>query len=527
MSKTPARKARPAGRRGTTPAPTYDDLRDQEQLDVHDSAITDFIQAYRNAASSPDRQTLIFFPGGMACQLKRSRKKFEKLAPGEKIRYQMLWLNCYTFTRGALKLGMQKDADGVYRDADHYIVIADGAVNFDGATPHDGLIEWCRDNGVDLFVFNWDWRRRQGDAAQFFVKRFWPHFLGRLRNAGISQAAAKFSLLGHSFGGMVVNLILRGGDAAVSQKLYRAITVATPFYGYASQVHRWFEGEPMLNGDRDRDREAMARIIATMPGLYVLHFLDLNGTYARDGAQLATDQGQVPAYPLAAYPNQDQQSKRPFDPWTQGVLNGGWMRYPASLGFDTAELNHELGVFQTLCAPLADSRFHNIRGVQLAPDGKTARNDTVGSVSCDWVQGNYNPGQGSPIRDAGGVPGDGTQPAWTARLVLNDPTRCFTVASPDVEHMFLMSENGTLQTLAKILLGLEKAGRVVFRARTLPDPASLREVGVLLKRLHRLYRSGKRTDAAMRANLTAKMQGRLASNARTIIEYILKRQYKL
>ena len=41
---------------------------------------------------------------------------------------------------------------------------------------------------------------------------------------------------------MVVNLILRA--TIPSSPTWKLVTVATPFYGYAGQVHRWFEGEP-------------------------------------------------------------------------------------------------------------------------------------------------------------------------------------------------------------------------------------------------------------------------------------------
>lgn len=97
------------------------------------------------------------------------------------------------------------------------------------------------------------------------------------------------TLIGRSFGGMVVKLILDAGGDHIA-KIWRAITVATPFYGYGGQLHRFFKGEPYLNWYYGTSR--MAQIISSMLGVYTLQFLDYD-TYRRDKGLLEKD----PDYP--------------------------------------------------------------------------------------------------------------------------------------------------------------------------------------------------------------------------------------
>lgn len=503
------------------PAVGYHERRDQDQLDVYRRDIDDFIRAYKNAIPSPDRQTLFFFPGGMACQLWRSRKKFKDGQQNPAFKYDKMWLRLSSFLWRARRLGMQKDAAGLFRDKDNYIVIADGAVNFNGCTPHDGLIEWARSNNVDLFVFNWDWRRRLEDSAGFFVRKFWPLFRQRLKEEGIEQAAQKFSLLGHSFGGMVVNLVLRGNDAAVAQKLRHAITAATPFYGYASQVHRWFEGETLLNGDGKDEWVQIIKVINSMPALYVLHYLDAQ-TYARDGAALASD----PEFPLSGYPHTDAGTRAPLDPWNQQSDGKGRVRYPEkTMRFQPAELAHALGVFRLMASPISDARFYNIRGVRVGEDGKPL-NNTLSAVTCGWIREEFHPDDGCPVTNGKTkVPGDDTQPAWTTRLVTNDAARCITVRDKDLSHMFLMSNAATLEALGKILLG-PHAGARMIRPPAPPQSASESEFEEFRDwmKAYAQERSVKpRTDEEILQAMPDHIRMNLPRIAPRIIEEILKR----
>ena len=165
---------------------------------------------------------------------------------------------------------MHRDSVGTFRDKGDRIIIADDVLSLAGCAPHDGLIDWARNNNLDLFVFPWDWRRRLDETVTFFVGKFLPHFQARVQAAGRPDPLARFALVGHSFGGMIANLILRG-NAPIVQTLTHVITVATPFYGYPGQVHRWFEGDSYLNFF-GLFEQAMMETIASLPALYALHY---------------------------------------------------------------------------------------------------------------------------------------------------------------------------------------------------------------------------------------------------------------
>src|SRR5262249_24092482 len=229
---------------------TYDETRDSEHLRLLTPAIDAFIRQCQHPAATTStcpRQTMFFFPGGIASSLARATQKFvDGVAAPQAFEYKPVWIAPNTFMGGARDLKMYRDSAGTFRDKGDRIIVADGAVLL-GYTPHQGLIDWCANNHVDLFVFPWDWRRRLDEAVKMFVGKCLPFVRARVLAAGCPDPLARFSLVGHSFGGMIVNLILRNNDPIVAH-MTQAITVATPFYGSPGQVHRWFEGEPYLNG---------------------------------------------------------------------------------------------------------------------------------------------------------------------------------------------------------------------------------------------------------------------------------------
>ena len=134
--------------------------------------------------------------------------------------------------------------------------------------------------------------------------------------------------MGHSFGGMVVKLMLHQNDPVLTN-MTQAVTVASPFYGYDGQIHRWFEGEPYLNQIGPIDVTLpMIRVITSLPGCYVLPYLDYQ-TFLTHQAALMHD----PNYPLNAYPSTDANTGQTVDPF-----NPGPNRYPTDTGFDLTEL---------------------------------------------------------------------------------------------------------------------------------------------------------------------------------------------
>jgi len=472
----------------------YADNRDAEQLRLLTPAVDAFIAQYLNppaTASTCPRQTVFFFPGGMASQLVRANLPFQEgVATAQAFNYDIVWLDEDILVSDWRYLKMHSDSAGVFRDADDRFVVADGsAVNALGYMPYADFTNWCASINADVFVFGWDWRRRLDETAAFFVGKFLPFFRTRTMNAGCPDPLASYSVVGHSLGGMVVNLILRGDDP-LTASMKSAITVATPFYGYAGQVHRWFEGDPTLLeiwADTLGDtvawflKQELVEVISSMPGLYVLHFLD-QATFGATG--IGPSLNGDAEFPLAGYPSQDQanpaQPADPYNPTSNGVL----VRFPANTGFDLAELEYAEVQFKQLASamsPAQSMKFHNIRGVTTLADAQTPVDNTVGSVTWGWIRSVFDARfDASPIVDGPLVPGDGTQPAWSARLVTNAQARWYTVRGTDVEHMVLMDHPQTRTAIEAILCAPAAANPPTASPRA-TDPASRKDVNRFLR----------------------------------------------
>jgi len=240
---------------------------------------------------------------------------------------------------------------------------------------------------------------------------------------------------------MVVNWALRSG-APILNTLDQVITVATPFYGYSEQLHRWFEGEELLNG-LGAFKSGIIKAICSFPGCYAWMFLP-HPTFLAQQIALAAD----PDYPLLAYPSVDVTTPGmivdPYNPPPSGPLR----RYPtfSESGFDLVELASGAAVVTFLSSPLTQAqadRFWNIRA-------DTGATNTLHETTWDVVP----PLAPSPIQDASLTAGDGTQPAWTARhaeLEALAPGHVISIKSPSADHAALMNLPNTLQAIAGIL----------------------------------------------------------------------------
>jgi hypothetical protein len=425
---------------------TYDENRDYEQMRAFDADIDAFINRWAVPPSNPahPRQLVFFLPGGMASQLMRADTAFVEGAgyPLE-FTYSLVWINWLTtFTGGARDLQMHRDATNTFRDKGDRFIIAQGLV---GEAEIPEFEQWCTANSCYPFTFYWDWRRRLDEVVRFFIDVFLPEFRHRVTTApgNLPDPLANFSLVGHSFGGMLANLILRANDPLLAS-LSKSITVATPFYGYAGQTHRWFVGEPLLNGLGAYTRD-ITRTIGSLPSLYPLMFMEAS-TYD-DGTN--NPLFRTGPHALAGYPSMDKSDATSrADAYNPGT-NGMKVRYPANYGFDYTELDYGRLQAQQIAAPMAPAllqKFYNIRGVR-------AVSDTGAAVTWNWIDPGFDPlwdGLNPPISDVMG-PGDDTQPAWTACLVTNAAARCIDVLDPQVTHVTMMNNASVIQELARIL----------------------------------------------------------------------------
>lgn len=423
---------------------SYDSVRMDEQMRILDHSIDNFIDRYNFITTlaaiqglNPERQTLFLFPGGMASKLKRATTAWKATGPASQVfNYEVAFGNVAALLGGAARdLRMHKTAGGHYRDKGKRIVIADGVVSVLGFSPYMFFTAWCSFKQIDWFIFPWDWRRRVDDVGTFFIDRFVPHFRERVQDeCNNADPLADYSLIGHSAGGLVVNWILRNIDPHPGN-LRKVITVAAPFYGYGGQLHRWFEGEPLVNGG-GAFTPGIIKAISSFPGCYSWHFLP-EGFYNANLADFQND--------LASYPSVDLVTKTPADPYDPQPPG---RRYPtkAQSGFDTAELAKAAELFDTLTSPLSPAqaaKFVNIRG-------DTTANNTLNTTTWDLVP----PIAPSPIANSSIAPGDGTQPAWTTRdigLAQQVPGNVITVIGGDAAHLIIMDSPQTFAQVAAVL----------------------------------------------------------------------------
>jgi hypothetical protein len=358
---------------------------------------------------------------------------------GEIFDYDEVWVNAFTFLGDARNLKMTR-VGSTYRDKGNKIIVADGLVNLFGVTPYVLFTLWCTLKNLDYFVFPWDWRRSVPDVGDVFITQFLPFFQDLVKT-GCNNAdpLQRFSLIGHSAGGMVVNWALRSGDGNM-MGLDKAITVATPFYGYAGQLHRWFEGEKYLNGMGNVFRPGIIRAICSFPGCYAWMFLPWP-TYLVNQAALNGDLN----YPLAVYPSVDFDTGAIADPYNPQT-NGAQHRYPtaAASGFDDVELASGKIVVDLLSSSLGAkaNQLWSIRGDTLA-------GNTHNRTKWKWVP----PTIPSPIKDVDFAPGDGVQPGWTVRHVELDALagHVITIQNPFAAHATLMDLPDAIAAIAGIL----------------------------------------------------------------------------
>ncbi len=437
----------------------YEDRLTSEQLGMMKDEIESFLDSFATHQGEPLQRSFIFFPGGMGSELVRSNKVFNPGLPGGSYGYETLWVDLMRVILEEAALLLQMNGN---QDSSNRFILANGALKNCALAPYDNVATWCTANHLDLLMVGWDFRRNADWNVNFFLQVLVPEVRRRASQRGLGDPFKGATMVGHSFGGMVVKWILNKYDDPFCQNLRLAITVATPFYGSTGQTQRLFTSEPMLGPFYDADD--VTKTIATMPGGYSLFFLD-SQTYDDYKGKLSAD----PDFPLDRYPSFDKddhsirvdpykfQASNPQNPhlcrypikgpnpannwtWFEGYLNGGLKDYArAAVPLDAS----------------VRSKLHNIRGVQTSAGVDAAATKIMQRWGWYDVTQNRMPQAADVIKTFGG-PGDGVIPAWSARLVTQDQANIHTIrgdmnASVDLEHMTMMDYPAVRSTLLSLI----------------------------------------------------------------------------
>jgi hypothetical protein len=163
--------------------------------------------------------------------------------------------------------------------------------------------------------------------------------------------------------------------------------------------------------------------------------------------------------------------------------------------------------------------------VRTRSDQQTPTASTLGNITWSLIPASFDSTDPSPIVDGARVPGDATQPAWSARLATNALARCHTVRASDINHMMIMKHPGVLEALGSILCAPGAA--MSPPVPPLPEPASDEVLVAFMRWLRR--QSGRKTlwphfdDPARRSLVPPEFRDKLPAITLRIIMDIMKR----
>lgn len=469
----------------------YEAMVIREQLRRMDRTVKVFLERFQGSRHrlGDEQRTLIFFPGGLGSELARADQAADA-EPAAGFTYQTAWFDAASIWlfRGALVLQMNGTFDSL-----NHIVVADGPLTNILETPYADYFRWCEHNDLDLLTVGWDFRRSLAWNVRFFLHHLVPYIQQRSQG---DDPFARATVVGHSFGGMVAKGIVNQHDHPFCRLLEKAITVGCPFYGYPGQTERLFKSDPLLGCSAELEETTLA--MATMPGGYTLFFLD-NETYDANDQALATD-GSDGRFPLDDYPSKDLEDPairvdpyafeqgrpnqpdhcrypirgvQPPWPWFENYLQRGREEYRA--------------VARNLDR-LVREKFHCIRGVQT--QNRDIIRETPGRQRWGWFDTTRSMGEQLVVRSEAEdlMPGDGVQPAWTARLVSQPENNVHTVIG-EAEDERGGLEHGALMDHAEVrrnILQLVRP-RASFRDLELRvTPASLPEFRNAVNQISRI-----------------------------------------
>ena len=401
----------------------YENARKLEIQDAHARRIEKFARTYKK-----NRPTVVLIPGGMGSQIDRSTKPFRGNASLPFKRYDPIWMDLgIIFDREVLQLEIKDNG----HDLDNHICIPNGPLRF-LIEPYKETADFFRSKGYNYIVYAYDWRRPIVESAGF-LKYFLTLLKSRVQDLRHEDPLPNTTLLCHSMGGLVTKVFLHrvlkqnATAADVRNWMDRFVSVATPFYGAATHMTRYYKGQEPLN--IISGTKPLARVIGTMPGPYILMFLDRK-VYARLADDLEIDR-----YPVRDSKHRDREA----DPYDENLFE----RYPPWVKQDFLHNAASLrgAIARPLPAAVLDRVFH-FRATKL----KTW-------VELHWknVDGSrYDPRRDdSPISGKKGE-GDGTVPAWSARLVQVPDSQVFNLTKAK-SHEELPAHPETLKAVHQLI----------------------------------------------------------------------------
>lgn len=417
---------------------TYEQVR-KEQLLKSNSKQAIFFATKRY---DPNKETIIMLPGGLASQLERSKDKYKPKKKSNFDKYENVWIDLgIIFKKDANKLEITKEG----HDKNDYFVIPNGPLESFAENPYDETKKYFRNHDFNYFAYGFDWRRpitESADLLQDFLKKFRDEVIKKFGKT--RDPLPNTTLLCHSMGGLVAKLFLNKvfnkntKSADVKKWMKRLITVATPFYGTSNHILRYYRGQEPLNIIYGTDK--ICRLAGTMPGAYILMFLDTH-SYLKYHQDITNAE-------LTSYPSRDMDNPgKEVDPYSLNSMS----YYPKWIKEDFISLSRKIRrkIIQELPNAVIKNVFH------IRSDGRSM------NVELRWKNINriYDPYVSKlPFKGTKGK-GDGTVPFWSARLAQTPDKQIFNLRIAN-NHSSLLEHIETLKA-AKYIIEKDKVPKII------------------------------------------------------------------
>ncbi len=402
---------------------TYQNARKFEICDAHSRHIEEFARTYKR-----NRPTIVLIPSGIGTQIDRSIDSYRGNASLPLKKWEPAWIDLgLLFGHNMLKLEIQPNG----HDLHNHICIPKGPLRFI-VEPYKDAADFFRQKDYNYIVFAYDWRQPVVESA-FFLEFFLKLLKSRVQDLRFEDPLPQTTILGHGMGGLVAYFCLyrwfkQNSTADIVQKwMTQLVTVATPFFGTATHIMRYYKGLEPLN--IIYGVKPLAALIGSLPGPYILMLMDRK-TYARNADKLEIDR-----YPVRDASNRDLEA----DPYDENLFD----RYPPWVNHDYIHL--ATGLRNSVAKPLADAVVERVFHFR-ARNMKTWVE--LGWEAIDGAQ--FNPSTDDcPISGLKGD-GDGTVPWWSARLPQVPDSQVFNLNKAR-SHQELLDHQETLNGIHQLI----------------------------------------------------------------------------